>query len=176
MEPVDHLARAEWVSSSAEETGALGEALGALLCGGDVVTLDGDLGAGKTEFARGVCRGLGVPDDDIRSPTFAIVHRYQGHIPVTHADWYRIATLGDLRAIGFFDDLDESVALIEWANRCPAAVPSSSLAVLLVDGGGTRRRLIASANDASTVSRLRRWVAATQNIGSAPARVEPNGG
>ncbi len=80
-------------TASAEETEALGEAMAADLRAGDVVLVGGDLGAGKTTFIRGACRGLGVTAP-VTSPTFTIGHLYPGRVPVAHLDLYRLADLG----------------------------------------------------------------------------------
>jgi tRNA threonylcarbamoyladenosine biosynthesis protein TsaE len=135
------LARA---SRSSAETFRLGERLGRLLRPGDVVALVGDLGAGKTQLARGICRGAGVPDADVASPTFAIVATYRGRLPVHHADLYRIADEEDLYATGF-DELvgGEGALLVEWADRIPGALPAERLEIRLAhdDARETLRRL-----------------------------------
>ncbi|MCL6454111.1 MAG: tRNA (adenosine(37)-N6)-threonylcarbamoyltransferase complex ATPase subunit type 1 TsaE [Alicyclobacillus sp.] len=112
-----------FVTQSAMETRRLGEYLGRLMKAGDVVLLDGTLGAGKTTFVQGVARGLGV-HGDVTSPTFTLVAEYAGRVPVAHMDLYRLqpspgtgAALaeGDLAAIGMDDYLDGSHAvLVEW--------------------------------------------------------------
>jgi tRNA threonylcarbamoyladenosine biosynthesis protein TsaE len=106
-------------SRSAEETQALGERLGARLHGGEIVLLCGDLGAGKTQFAKGVARALGVASE-IVSPTFTIAARYPGRLPLVHYDLYRIARAAELREIGFLESDDpREVALVEWGDRVP---------------------------------------------------------
>jgi tRNA threonylcarbamoyladenosine biosynthesis protein TsaE len=120
------------VTRSAAETARLGERLGRLLRPGDVVALVGDLGAGKTQFARGVCRGAGVPDAEVASPTFAVVATYRGRIPVHHADLYRLADEEELFATGFHDLVGgEGAVLVEWADRIPGALPGERLEVRL---------------------------------------------
>src|SRR5947209_19465719 len=91
------------VTRSARATRALGARLGKLLAPGDAVALIGELGAGKTELVRGICRGAGVPGTEVASPTFAIVSAYRGRLPVYHADLYRVADYDELFATGFFD-------------------------------------------------------------------------
>ena len=81
----------------------LGERIGRRLGPGDVVALSGELGAGKTQLVRGICRGAGVPDGEVSSPTFAIVATYRGRLPVNHADLYRIGDEDELHATGFHD-------------------------------------------------------------------------
>ncbi|HHU31441.1 MAG TPA: tRNA (adenosine(37)-N6)-threonylcarbamoyltransferase complex ATPase subunit type 1 TsaE, partial [Clostridia bacterium] len=89
----------ELQTESAAETQELGEKLGLLLRPGDVVRLEGDLGAGKTTMAQGICRGLSV-DEPVTSPTFAIMHHYNGKYPVYHIDAYRIESELELEELG----------------------------------------------------------------------------
>jgi tRNA threonylcarbamoyladenosine biosynthesis protein TsaE len=120
-------------TDSAGQTAALGRALGAALRPGDFVALVGDLGAGKTCFSRGVAEGAGVAPGDISSPTFAIVQRYGGRIPLFHADLYRLADPDELYATGYFDLLGaaEGAFLVEWAERVPGAIPAGALVIRL---------------------------------------------
>jgi tRNA threonylcarbamoyladenosine biosynthesis protein TsaE len=105
------------ISRSLEETHALGVKLGQQLRTGDFVGLAGELGAGKTALARGICEGAGVDPADVTSPTFTIVQSYAGRVPVHHADLYRLANLDELYATGFFDL--EGAALVEWVDKVP---------------------------------------------------------
>lgn len=117
---------------SARATFALGVRLGALLEPGDVVALVGELGAGKTQLVRGICRGAAVPEAEVSSPTFAIVAAYHGRIPVFHADLYRVADADELYATGFPDVVEAGGAvLVEWADRVPSALPPERLEVRL---------------------------------------------
>lgn len=110
----------------AEQTVRLGEQLAGRLSRGDCVALVGPLGAGKTVLVRGIAVGLGLEDPRlVSSPTFVLVHEYPARLPVYHLDLYRLtdprAELGDL---GFEEMLDEGVALVEWADRAPGALPA----------------------------------------------------
>lgn len=130
MRPADREVRRD--TRSARATFELGVRLGQALRPGDVVALVGDLGAGKTQLARGVCRGAGVPDAEVASPTFAIVATYRGRIPVHHADLYRVADEDELYATGFADLVGgEGALLVEWADRVPGALPAERLTVTL---------------------------------------------
>jgi tRNA threonylcarbamoyladenosine biosynthesis protein TsaE len=102
-----------------EATRALGAALAGVLRAGDVVVLEGDLGAGKTFLVRAVARGLGVPEDiPVTSPTFALVHELAGRMPIVHADLYRLDAPDDLIELGLLERLgDEALVLIEWGER-----------------------------------------------------------
>jgi tRNA threonylcarbamoyladenosine biosynthesis protein TsaE len=119
-------------SRSAAATRALGAKLGALLAPGDVVALEGELGAGKTQLVRGACEGAGVAPGEVSSPTFAIVATYRGRLPVHHADLYRIADEDELYATGFGDLVGgDGALLVEWADRIPGALPAERLTVRL---------------------------------------------
>jgi len=104
---------------SAVETELLGECLGSLLEPGDVVTLSGDLGAGKTRFAGGVAAGLGLDRAvPVTSPTFTILNVHQGRRPLYHFDFYRLRPGEDLRDLGFEEQFDGGgVCLVEWPER-----------------------------------------------------------
>jgi tRNA threonylcarbamoyladenosine biosynthesis protein TsaE len=130
-------------SDSAGHTARLGALLGALLAPGDVIALSGDLGAGKTVFAKGVADGLGVPPREVRSPTFILVTRHEGgRIPLVHVDAYRLEGPEALVALGIEEVLDPAAAaVIEWAPRVASALPADRLDVAIEHAGATRRRL-----------------------------------
>lgn len=116
------------LTRSEAETEALGEALSGSLRDGDVVYLTGELGAGKTAFARGVARGLGAPACEVASPTFALVHEYagpDGRIVLRHLDLYRLADdPRELDALGLPDALRGAPVCVEWPGRAiRAALP-----------------------------------------------------
>ncbi|MDQ1519648.1 MAG: tRNA threonylcarbamoyladenosine biosynthesis protein TsaE [Actinomycetota bacterium] len=118
-------------TTSADHTRALGAALGAVLRPGDVVLLAGDLGAGKTTFAQGVAAALGI-DGPVTSPTFTIVHEYDGRIPLVHVDVYRLETLAELHDLGFEEIVDDArVTLVEWGDMVAQALPTDRLLVRL---------------------------------------------
>lgn len=105
------------------ETQKIGHYLGDLLKPGDVVSLEGDLGAGKTTFVQGICQGLGVAEP-VTSPTFAIMHHYDGKYPVHHIDAYRIENDLELQELGLEEYLDgEGVSLVEWAENISSVMP-----------------------------------------------------
>ena len=111
-----------------------------------VITLDGDLGAGKTTLAKAICRGYGVTEE-VTSPTFALVHVYDApKSPVHHADLYRLDGPKDLQNLGW-DDLTQADALtlIEWPERAGELLPSNHLPIQLryVEGDPTRHVLYA---------------------------------
>ncbi|RDE09396.1 tRNA (adenosine(37)-N6)-threonylcarbamoyltransferase complex ATPase subunit type 1 TsaE [Pelagibacterium lacus] len=117
-------------------TAAIGTALAAVLRPGDVVALDGGLGAGKTALARAIIRArLGAPDLEVPSPTFAIVQPYPG---ILHADLYRLADESEIFELGLFDD-DDVILLVEWPQRAPILFDRDGLKLTLdmgEDGAG----------------------------------------
>jgi tRNA threonylcarbamoyladenosine biosynthesis protein TsaE len=126
-------------TASAAETGALGAALAAELREGDVVTVAGDIGAGKTTFVRGACRALGV-GGPVTSPTFTVGHRYSGReTDVSHLDLYRFrgispAEWGDLEP--YFDD---AIVFVEWPEAGAATLPPVRATVTIAHAGGDAR-------------------------------------
>lgn len=130
------------VTNSAEETRALGEKLASRLKAGDVVVLEGELGAGKSELARGIARGLGVTET-VTSPSFTILNVYEsGRCPLYHFDWYRLESEEELYELGMDEYLGgDGIAVVEWAERCPDAVPENVLRIRLEVTGGESRRI-----------------------------------
>lgn len=123
-------------TASVDQTRDLAHALSSLARPGDVVVLAGDLGAGKTAFVQGFGRGLGVPDR-ITSPTFTLVHVYDGRLPVHHVDVYRLGRLSEALDLGLPEMLDEGgVVLIEWGDAILPILPHDYLEVRLTFGGG----------------------------------------
>lgn len=107
----------EYITNSVEETIAAAEEVAARLSAGDIILYEGDMGAGKTHFTKGIAKYLGV-DDEITSPTFALVNEYYGDVPLFHFDLYRIESYDDLYAIGFFDYLDRGgIIAAEWSEN-----------------------------------------------------------
>lgn len=130
------------ITRSEDETRAEGAALARRLRPGDVVLLTGDLGMGKTVFARGLATGLGVGEDEVRSPSFTLVNRYRGRVLMYHVDLYRVDRLEDLDELG----LDEifggnAIVVVEWAERLGPYRPEGTVAVRLADRGGNEREI-----------------------------------
>jgi tRNA threonylcarbamoyladenosine biosynthesis protein TsaE len=127
-------------SASPEETEAAGARIAAEVRPGDVVTVSGELGTGKTTLVRGACRALGV-DVPITSPTFTIGHRYRGRMDVSHLDLYRFAGVsaaewGDLEP--YFDG---AVCFVEWPEAGAGVLPPPRYAVSLEHAGNGHRRI-----------------------------------
>jgi len=129
-------------SRSPEETRALAAHLGANLREGDVVALRGELGAGKTEFVRGLAAGLVVPEDAVASPSFALAYEYQGRLTLVHLDLYRLAEL----SVEFLPDVEDyltgpQVTAVEWAERLGSLLPPDHLDVFLAIIGEEERQI-----------------------------------
>lgn len=120
------------ITSSPAETRALGQRIAARLHAGDTLLLHGDLGAGKSEFTRGIALGLGI-SGPIASPSFTILNVYEdGRCPLYHFDWYRLQDAEELFELGMDEYLNgDGVAVVEWPNRCPEAVPARRLDVMI---------------------------------------------
>ena len=130
------------VTNSAAETRAFGERLAEQLKAGDVILLEGELGAGKSELARGVAKGLGV-QETVTSPSFTILNVYEsGRVPLYHFDWYRLESAEELYELGMDEYLGgDGIALVEWPGRCPDAVPADCLLIRINAEGETTRRI-----------------------------------
>ena len=101
------------------ETARVAATLAKLLRAGDVIGLEGDLGAGKTSFARAAIIGLGVDSDEaITSPTFALIHHYEGRLPIVHADFYRLMSESELEELGVEEMLGSGLVMfVEWGRK-----------------------------------------------------------
>ena len=130
------------ISNSAEETRNLGARLAEELRAGDVILLEGPLGAGKSEMARGIARGLGVAET-VTSPSFTILNVYtSGRLPLYHFDWYRLESEEELYELGMDEYLKgDGVALVEWPGRCPDVLPADFLMMEILPDGETRRKI-----------------------------------
>jgi len=116
---------------SSEETGGLGTTLGGLLQAGDVITLNGELGAGKTCFATGVARGLDIIDR-VTSPTFTLINEYDGRLPLYHLDVYRLTGPEELEDLGFEEYFYGSgVTMVEWAEQVEQYLPAERLDIFI---------------------------------------------
>ena len=126
-------------SNTPRDTFDAGAILAKTLGGGNVVALYGDLGAGKTEFVRGVCAGLGISGDVVSSPTFAIVNEYPGGLlPVYHFDVYRMRDIDELFELGYEDNFfGGGVCLVEWPAHIEELLPEGTIRIRIahIDGG-----------------------------------------
>jgi tRNA threonylcarbamoyladenosine biosynthesis protein TsaE len=137
------------VSRSPADTERAGEELARSLVPGDVVALTGELGAGKTCFAQGVARGLGVVSG-ATSPTFVLVNEYRGRLPVHHVDAYRTESLTELMDLGLLELFDGSgVTLVEWADKLRPLLPARAVTVHLAGVGDEVREISIKSGGAS---------------------------
>ena len=120
------------IAANAEATREVAAELAPGLKAGSVVALVGDLGAGKTEFVKGLAAGLGSPAV-VTSPTFTLIHEYLGgRLPLYHMDFYRLSSEHELDEIGFDDYLGQGgICAVEWANRFPERIPGAAIWVTL---------------------------------------------
>lgn len=127
------------VTRSEADTADVARRLAADLDRGSVVILEGELGAGKTAFVRGLAEGLGVDPDEVSSPTFTLVQEYAGRVPLFHVDLYRLRD-AEVEDLGLEELATQGVMAIEWGEKWgrPAGRP---VYVRLEDAGGTERRI-----------------------------------
>jgi tRNA threonylcarbamoyladenosine biosynthesis protein TsaE len=117
----------ELISNKEETTIKVGQIIGTHLERGTILTLTGDLGAGKTMFAKGIARGVGVKEH-ITSPTYTIVQEYNGRMPLYHFDTYRILDCDEMYDIGFDDYLyGDGICIIEWPQRVKELLPPTCI-------------------------------------------------
>ena len=129
------------------ETEQLAERLAPLLRPGTVIAFDGDLGAGKTAFTRGLARGLGITDR-VTSPTYTIVNEYDGKVPLFHFDMYRLASSEELFDIGWEDYLDRGgILAVEWSERISDALENPVCISIERAGGENDRRITIEGGD-----------------------------
>lgn len=131
-----------FVSNSTEDTIELGKRLAKSLKGGTVVAFFGGLGMGKTAFTRGMAKALCV-NEEVSSPTFAIVNDYGGNPPLYHFDMYRVESWDDLYSSGFFDFYEAGGILsVEWAENIENALPENTVRVTIQRGENDNQRII----------------------------------
>ncbi len=117
---------------SPQETDRLGQVIGRALVGGETLALIGQLGAGKTALVRGIVQGLGAASSGVSSPTFVLIHEYQGRLRLAHVDLYRLNSIRELESTGLADYLTGgTVAAIEWADRALHWLPPDRLEIEL---------------------------------------------
>ncbi|MFC4766877.1 tRNA (adenosine(37)-N6)-threonylcarbamoyltransferase complex ATPase subunit type 1 TsaE [Effusibacillus consociatus] len=127
-----------------EETRRIAERLARLLDPGDVLTLSGDLGAGKTTFTQGLARGLAV-EESVSSPTFTLIREYEGRIPLYHMDLYRLGEQADSENLGIDEYLyGDGVCVIEWAEYIKSLLPEEYLQVTIRKMGESERQITIS--------------------------------
>jgi tRNA threonylcarbamoyladenosine biosynthesis protein TsaE len=145
MATTQRLTLGEWKTRNAEETFALGRQIGSQLCGGEVLMLDGPLGAGKSVFVKGLASALDIDPEEVTSPSFTLVNPYVGRLPLLHIDLYRLDP-GPAAAQAV--DLEElltdkrAVIVIEWAERIESYPLFASVWHIRITGDGDADRKI----------------------------------
>lgn len=135
-----------YLSESTMQTEQIAAAFAKSLKPGDVVAFIGGMGVGKTAFVRGLAEGLQV-QGEVSSPTFSLVHEYRGKVNLYHFDMYRIQTMDDLYATGFFDYLDSgSILAIEWSENIDAVLPENTITVQIENHGENCREITISSD------------------------------
>ncbi|HND12582.1 MAG TPA: tRNA (adenosine(37)-N6)-threonylcarbamoyltransferase complex ATPase subunit type 1 TsaE [Pseudomonadota bacterium] len=144
------------VSRGPTGTRRIGQQMGALLSAGDVLLLEGPLGAGKTCLTQGLAIGLGVDAATaVQSPSFTLVNQYSGRLPLYHADLYRLSHPQELFELGLWEAAETGgVVVIEWASRFPGEMPTDHLSVELLPGQGLYRQVIVRATGSRFAQRL----------------------
>ncbi len=129
------------------DTEKLGRFLGETAGPGETICLDGDLGAGKTTLVQAIARGLEVPENCyVTSPSFAILHEYEGRIPMYHMDFYRLQDVGEVLDLGFEEYFyQRGLTVIEWSKRALEILPEERLTLELLQDGDERRIAIIQA-------------------------------
>ena len=122
------------------ETEELGKKIACVLKGSDVIAYFGGLGMGKTTLTRAIVNALGT-DDDVSSPTFAIVNEYKTKFNIYHFDMYRIAGWDDLYSTGFFDYLDTGILIVEWSENIENALPDNAIKINIKKGNTDNERI-----------------------------------
>ncbi|MFJ7756161.1 tRNA (adenosine(37)-N6)-threonylcarbamoyltransferase complex ATPase subunit type 1 TsaE [Peribacillus muralis] len=130
----------EWISQNEEETALFAQKLAIRLSSSDVLALEGDLGAGKTAFTKGLAKGLGV-SRMVNSPTFTIIKEYMGRLPLYHMDVYRVSeSEEDLGFDEYFDG--DGVTVVEWAHLIKDQLPDEILTIYIYRLGDSSRRIV----------------------------------
>jgi tRNA threonylcarbamoyladenosine biosynthesis protein TsaE len=141
-------------TASAEETEALAARLAERLRVGDVVTISGELGTGKTTFVRGAARALGI-GAPVTSPTFTIGHRYPGRVDVSHLDLFRFSGLSPAEWGDLEPYFDEAIVFVEWPEAGLDALPPARVSVRLEHAGGDDRRVELSTAESALLEEIR---------------------
>ncbi len=133
-------------SESPEETMALAETFAAHVSPGDVVTLSGDLGAGKTHFVKGFARHFGIADTQVSSPTYALVQEYEADgLTIFHIDAYRLESVQEALDIGLDEVLEsDGICVVEWPEKISGLIPASHWTVHVATTGAATRQITIS--------------------------------
>ncbi len=130
----------EFISHSVNETENFAYELAAKITAPKVICLTGDLGAGKTAFTRGFARYFGI-EKGVSSPTFIIMHRYEGSEVINHYDLYRLSDFDELLDIGFEEQIESGISIIEWPDNFMEYLPEDKIVVRITRLGDNERKI-----------------------------------
>jgi tRNA threonylcarbamoyladenosine biosynthesis protein TsaE len=131
----------EFISHNVNETENFAYELAAKITAPQVICLTGDLGAGKTAFTRGFARYFGI-EKGVSSPTFIIMHRYEGSEVINHYDLYRLADFDELLDIGFEEQIESGISLIEWPDNFMEYLPDDKIIITITRLGESERKIV----------------------------------
>lgn len=149
LEPQAEIETGDWQSQSASETFELGQQVGKQLIGGEILLLDGALGAGKTVFVKGIADALGIDREEVTSPSFTLVNPYAGRLPLFHLDLYRLDEGASAANAVDLEELltnERAVIVIEWAERLGKYPLSAKAWRISISGDGESARTISITN------------------------------
>ena len=139
-----------FLSNSPEATKALGKILARSLQAGDSIGLTGELGAGKTQFVKGLAMGLGINENEVVSPSFGLINEYPGDKKLYHVDLYRLETIEEIETLGLTDYIfGDGICVIEWADRLGHEIDMVTIRIRMEILSGNRRRLMFSGKNLS---------------------------
>lgn len=151
--------QAQVISASEEMTSRIGKVLGQSLQPGAILALSGDLGAGKTRLVQAIATSLGVPTEQVNSPTFTLVQEYEGTFPIRHCDTYRLRDVDEFLDLGLDELLaPDGIAIIEWAERVHHLLPKDILIIAIQILSPTSRQFDFMARGRFSASVLARFV------------------
>jgi tRNA threonylcarbamoyladenosine biosynthesis protein TsaE len=131
-----------FTTDSAEQTKAAGKELARLLRKSDIIIFTGPLGAGKTTFIKGIALGLGIKENDVKSPSFTLVNEYPGAKPLYHFDLYRMKNSSELYEIGWDDYLlRDCIIVVEWGEKAGAFLPEKRVEISMEIINETQRKI-----------------------------------
>lgn len=163
-DPANHLAELIFLSNSEAETDRLAEAFAKMLKPGDVVALEGTLGAGKTRLVRGLAAALHADISFVSSPTFGLVQHYEGDLPLVHIDAYRLSGDDEFDQMGGPELFEaESVTLIEWSERIASSLPRERWIVAARHVDETTREYRAASTHRNGKERIERLAEAVEH-------------
>jgi len=140
-----HIPRGQWVSKNPDETFKVGEEIGALLTGGEIILLNGPLGAGKTVLVKGLASALGIDPDEATSPSFTLVNPYEGRLTLFHIDFYRLDEGASAAHAVDLEELlsdEQAVIVMEWAHRLRGYRLPDTVWQIDIKGDGDEARVI----------------------------------